>query len=698
MNVNMKKIQSLIFAMLLLLPLASCQKENGGEPKQIANNGPVVRFSIDMNHSSNKDKSSLRDAVPVPDGTENTVKTQALPREKQINDLYAVIFKENGAFLETVKVKMDVAPDKYYFEFKYKGKYFIHLVANPTSSLVELLKTKVSTEASLSSIIADQDPGDAKLGSETGDGKAGFLMYSPLKSEVFDFQGSELHIPGTAIILERLAARIDVMNTIPDLKLTSITLKNRAEKSVLARGANINMNKDVVVALSDKEYQNDNPTGTVLNANDCIGAIYTYENLEIGKTGLTINGTYKEKPFTHTFKIERVPVKRNHIYSIVLASKSGSVGGDDTDNTENIKFIIHVNDWNEGGELKMTPVELTDNEAPTFTVSGAGVSGTPTNDPTNVDVTGNNASKVVTFTVTSKSAPANIGCFEGTKEVAMPAGYTLSSASVSEVGGKKVQTFTLTIDASVYNAEYTFRVYNTFNPDKKKEFKLQYKSLREKMPVEFMKKNNVDFDGRSFTSNENNLYGGFFTPERAKTISLSGYHCPSAAEILAVIGKPVFSSGSGSTGITEIVSFGSHTNLSTTADYSCVGNVCYAIRLKDSNNKYTTAYKYEFKDEALVITSKYIGSTSTSLTDLQNPSYFNPGDNVVTISIPLSGVKKDINDVPADFGTKAFYITNEAATPNVTALVIDKTAKTVEVKSNVSATDQLFNLRLMSDK
>lgn len=118
---------------LMLLGMVSCdQRYDQPETAGTVLGDAPVKIQI---------KNGLRatgdDAIVVP--------TDALPREKKVNSLYAVAYRESGVFFNVLECTPVTGEEgAYTFDMKAEGKFQFVLVANPDATLLDKLKTRTS--------------------------------------------------------------------------------------------------------------------------------------------------------------------------------------------------------------------------------------------------------------------------------------------------------------------------------------------------------------------------------------------------------------------------------------------------------------------------------------------------------------------------------------------------------------------------
>ena len=262
---------------------------------------------------------------------------------------------------------------------------------------------------------------------------AKFVMTSEMVAVNLPAKGAPAANISQAIQLKRLAARFDVINEVPGLKLTTVTVANRVLSSTLL---NVSQTGTDVAATTDY---------AVDGGKQLLHKIYSYQNSNKGgtqgATSFTIQGTYKGKaikPISVKLQdattTEAIDVQRNHCYRILLKPT-----GDDfkpikpDDPSTAWKIVVKVLDWNEAtdlgnysdedlanqGNLGVTPAPPASSADPTVNLNGKNLLDAVAE--YNLDITGTK------FTNTHSNAAGYTGYFtwKEAKALKMPAGYHL---------------------------------------------------------------------------------------------------------------------------------------------------------------------------------------------------------------------------------------------------------------------------------
>ena len=179
-----------------------------------------------------------------------------------------------------------------------------------------------------------------------------FVMTSDIVEVTLPARGMPATSPLQPIQLKRLAARFDVINEVPGLTLTTVTVANRIVTSTL-----LDMHETGAKASASTEYMVEG--GKVLQHK-----IYSYQNSNEGglasATTFTLRGKYNGKEI-NPIKLELIKktpgarpfeVKRNYCYRILIKPT-----GDDftpikpDDPSTAWRIVVKALDWNEAADL-----------------------------------------------------------------------------------------------------------------------------------------------------------------------------------------------------------------------------------------------------------------------------------------------------------------------------------------------------------
>ena len=264
------------------------------------------------------------------------------------------------------------------------------------------------------------------LGNGTDD-PAKFVMTSEMVDVMLPSKGAPATNLSQAIQLKRLAARFDVINEVPGLKLTTVSVANRIVTSTLLD----------VQQTGEKVATTDY---TIADGKVLLHKIYSYQNSNKGSTqdatSFTIQGTYKGKaikPISVKLQdattTEALDVQRNHCYRILLKPTGedfNPIKPDDDPKKVAWKIVVKVLDWNEAADLGNYSDEdlanLGDKPDPTVNTQGKNLLNAVAE--YNIDITGTK------FTTSHNNAAGFSGYFTWSeaKALKMPEGYHIPTA------------------------------------------------------------------------------------------------------------------------------------------------------------------------------------------------------------------------------------------------------------------------------
>ena len=264
------------------------------------------------------------------------------------------------------------------------------------------------------------------LGNGTAD-PAKFVMTSEMVDVNLPAKGAPAANLPQAIQLKRLAARFDVINEVPGLKLTTVSVANRIITSTL-----LDVQQTGEKATAATEYN-------ITDGKVLLHKIYSYQNSHEGgtegATSFTLKGKYNGKEIKpiqvelqSASDVLPLEVKRNHCYRILLKPTGDDfnpIKPDDDPKKVAWKIVVKVLDWNEAADLGNYSDEDLDNQGyvPDPTVNPSGVNLLDAVAEYNLDATG-------TQFVTTHSNKDNVsGYFQWNEAKAldtkMPKGYHL---------------------------------------------------------------------------------------------------------------------------------------------------------------------------------------------------------------------------------------------------------------------------------
>ena len=188
------------------------------------------------------------------------------------------------------------------------------------------------------------------LGNGTAD-PAKFVMTSEMVAVNLPAKGAPAANLPQAIQLKRLAARFDVINEVPGLKLTTVSVANRIITSTL-----LDVQQTGEKATAATEYN-------ITDGKVLLHKIYSYQNSHEGgtegATSFTLKGKYNGKEIKpiqvelqSASDVLPLEVKRNHCYRILLKPTGDDFNPIKPDDPSTAwKIVVKVLDWNEATDL-----------------------------------------------------------------------------------------------------------------------------------------------------------------------------------------------------------------------------------------------------------------------------------------------------------------------------------------------------------
>ena len=406
MNKTFCRASATLMGVLLLLTLGSCSKESQLIPEAQPEAGAgQLAFSLD------------NDAL-------RSVPAEAYEKAVDEHSVWCVFVTPTGAggaqTVQAAKQAHKTAAGSYSVNAGFSGAAQMFVIGNVESELQSKLYNLTSGTplSEVQSWIVKNS-----LGNGTAD-PAKFVMTSEMVAVNLPAKGAPAANISQAIQLKRLAARFDVINEVPGLKLTTVSVANRIITSTLL---DVHQTGDKAAAATEYNIAD----GKVL-----LHKIYSYQNSNKGgtqdATSFTIQGTYNGKaikPISVKLQdattTEALDVQRNHCYRILLKPAGDDFNPIKPDDPSTAwRIVVKVLDWNEAADLGNYSDEDLD------------ALGTVTADPTvnlkginllnavaeyNIDITGKK------FTDTHSNAAGHSGYFtwNEAKALQMPEDYHL---------------------------------------------------------------------------------------------------------------------------------------------------------------------------------------------------------------------------------------------------------------------------------
>ena len=411
MNKPFCRVSASLAMVLLLLTLGSCSKESQLIPEAQPEAGAgQLAFSLD------------NDAL-------RSIPAEAYEKAVDEHSVWCVFVTPTGAggaqTVQAAKQAHKTAAGSYSVNAGFAGQAQMFVIGNVESELQSKLYNLTSGTplSEVQSWIVKNS-----LGNGTDD-PAKFVMTSGMVDVTLPAKGAPAANLPQAIQLKRLAARFDVINEVPGLKLTTVSVANRIVTSTLL---DVHQTGEKVAAATEYSITD----GKVL-----LHKIYSYQNSNkggtTGATSFTLKGTYGGKAIKdiqvdlkNVADSQPLDVQRNYCYRIILKPT-----GDDgkpinpdpshpTKPTPAWKVTIKVIDWNEAADLGNYSDEDLANQGENLsdpTVNLEGVNLLNAVAEYNIDITGTK------FTTSQTNEAGYTGYFtwEEAKALQMPDGYHL---------------------------------------------------------------------------------------------------------------------------------------------------------------------------------------------------------------------------------------------------------------------------------
>lgn len=729
---------------LLLIPFlfASCAGDKIRPQKDSGKPG-IVHFSL---------ASSLRAS-----GKEGRVlPTPALDRERNIDKLYAVVFRtSSGLHYKTIAcTKTASGSDTYEFDNEKSGDFYFFLVANPDATLEAALKAGPTTPTDLGKLIATQTPGE--------DAQANNFLMTSERVNVAVKSKQSTTIPDP-IKLVRLAARFDFYNKIEGLVIDKITFGKRYTSSHLFAQVN---QMDGLTSTTDKVYE-----GTLFENGALKATIYGYETDIRNETFFTIEATYKGVKLKPEYvRLENFVIKRNHLYNIILHELGGAVNPDDDPHHTfgKLKYEIKVADWEEMGSVGISEDDV---QRPLIVEYDAELPNAPYMNPYLKDSQKNiyTATKEATEVMLHVHTFVREGSLSFAESYTPEAGVTLTEVGRSHkdpATGQITRTYKLAlpmqssyVSISKLNgagklATPEFKdiplVAKNFSGMTSKEFTVKHG--RPKMPVEFLATAPLNPDGTGFATIGNKVSEiGYFKHKdeavpRFANCEIGGvnYHMPTdmgeLGSLVARADRNGFLIGEGNTvhesktSAWEYILFPNWYNLQASgktirpvvlaSDFRTdkANKVTYAIRFKPANNTIfgkamVTAYRFQWHGDFnhvaendgevhsyFKITCRYLGpSWNGTVEDLATEAFWsNHNEHDVSRTLYAMGMLNshfaDEGGPDSRLGKEAIILSSKRQTENSRrAYVAFLTRDSWHSTGAVSADSETFPIWLLSN-
>ena len=432
MNKTFCRASATLMGVLLLLTLGSCSKENQLTPEAQPEAGAgQLAFKLD------------NDAL-------RSVPAEAYEKAVDEHSVWCVFLTpatSGGAqTVQAAKQAHKTAAGSYSVNAGFAGAAQMFVIGNVESELQSKLYnlTSGTTLEQVQKWVVKNS-----LGNGSAD-PAKFVMTSDLVNVTLPAVGAAPTNLSTPIVLKRLAARFDVINEVPGLTLTTVTVANRVLSSTLL---NVSQTGTDVAATTDY---------AVDGGKQLLHKIYSYQNSNKGgtqdATSFTLKGTYGGQAIKdikvdlkNVADSQPLDVQRNHCYRILLKPAGDDFNPIKPDDPSTAwKIVVKVLDWNEATDLgNYTDEDLealgTVTADPTVNLSGKNLLNAVAE--YNIDITGKK------FTTSQTNEAGNTGYFTWAeaKALQMPDGYHLPTRYEW---------------TAILGSEWSSQVYIHFNQDK----------------------------------------------------------------------------------------------------------------------------------------------------------------------------------------------------------------------------------------
>ncbi|MGI6572194.1 MAG: hypothetical protein ACOX19_01930 [Fermentimonas sp.] len=618
-------MKKMIILLLLALGIVSCTNESSleilGNPESEKAMSCPVKFNFG-------DGSGVSTRVETR-GSLETLPTNA--NEKKINNLVVIAFNSLGKIEKVIK-HTDITfndPMDFYqggmFDLGVEGSFQLEFVVNSDNAFQSSLQPGMPLD----------DFGALTVSGVPSHGDDGFVMTNAEPVNVATQIGVNKDVGN--VTLRRLLARFDVFSNVEGLHIESITLKNQVSSSFIFTDNNIPVGSD-----AEELFTASPSTALWFTNTKAMAGIYSYENPVKGGTTLLLKGTYTKSTSKPEWEKEVVfldasdnsmPIKRNHLYRVVVSeSHEGSIG------TElDVTFNIEVLDWDDAVTFEYSDSDIINEfteyvftaTPSTFTAFGGtglitGVKNVYKGDSNEGELLSSTDLIPSLFTIASKEDnPAGLTVNDGDKSFEVSSGYAAND---------------YVIVATVNGTDYDITVQREGWDN----------------PLSLVTEYNVNPAGNGFVTDLTGCrdVSGYFNFDDAVdqfsdiTIGDKRYHLPSHAEWRSIV-----QGGSSRVNFTESNSFDNYEetvsvlgqDISFTSDFRTgVNGISYALRYKGT--EMISAWKYEHISDGdnthMKITSRNVyGQTGITVDNITNDEFWNNNaENDVSRYFPASGV------------------------------------------------------------
>lgn len=618
---NMNKM---IISLLLVLGIVSCINERSVEILETPESGKAMSYPV-------KFRLDGRNGGSTRATRESSATLAADANEKQINNLVVIAFNSLGKLEKVIKhndITFDNPSDFHEggtFDLGVAGNFRLEFVANSTDAFQNSLQLGMSLAAFGALTVSDVP----------SHGDDGFVMTNAEPVNVTTEIGVDKNVGN--VTLRRLVARFDVFSNVDGLHIESITLKNQVSSSFIFTDNDIPANSD-----TEKEFTKSTTAPLWFIDTKAVAGIYSYENPTKGATTLLLKGKYTNSTSNPDWEKEvafidssdnQMPIKRNHLYRVVVSESSGGDLGTGSD----VTFNIEVLDWDDAVKFEYSDSEMAKQYTEyiftatpsTFTALGGTGSVTVVR---NVYDGNDNTAPLMSTT------PLNPNEFTIASKGSNPEGLTVNDADKSFKVGSGIAFNDYVIVATVDGTDY--------------EITIQRERCN---PLSLVAEYNVNPAGDGFVTDLTGCrdVSGYFNFSNAvanfsnfTVDNKQYYHLPSHAEWRSII-----QGGSSRVNFTTsniVDDYGENVSVlgqdvSFTSDFRTgVNGVSYALRYKGT--EMISAWKYEHISNGdnthMKITSRNLyGQTGITVVNITNDDFWNNNtENDVFRYFPASGV------------------------------------------------------------
>lgn len=398
------RVASATLAMvLLLLTMGSCSQENQLIPEdQLQAAAGQLVFGLDNN--------TLRSTIP----------SEGFEKEVDPTTVWCVFLTDSGnQTFKAAKQARSLGNNKYTVDAGFNGSAKMFVIGNVKGELATELNqlTSASSLSDVQNLVVKNTLGNGTTDPEN------FVMTSSILSVTLPNKGQNPAVVSDPIKLVRIAARFDVINEVPDLKLSSVAVANRILTATL-----FDVNTTGEKATGATEY-------SVPGGKELRHTIYSYQNTNVGgtadATSFIINGNYDNKAIK-PIKVELkdanntgFSVQRNYCYQIIIKPGDGKNNPiDPSVDPSAWKITVKVTDWSGSVDLANYSDEDLANLGSTTadpTVNTNGKNLLEAVAEYNIDITGTK------LTTNQTNFPGYTGYFTLSEAMtlAMPTGYHL---------------------------------------------------------------------------------------------------------------------------------------------------------------------------------------------------------------------------------------------------------------------------------